>query len=334
MGSANRVKLGLAGVACAVGLVVSVVPNAAHALSCAGNVPYAPWPDQADVPTDARLWGYPAENTRLLGPSGEVVPMDALAFRYAELSSARALASILVPRDSLEPNARYTVDVDYGGGNEPWRVSFVTGAGPAGLAPVPPTLLSSEQGMGSFFDSSRASRWLTLQFEGVRERGLILIGDTADRDRGGLPELPSIDQFLVDDTTLPLETLLEGPRLEWASTNESLSLGRSDCLIWPDGAGDALDARFGLFDLAGNFSGWVDVLLELPSAAEAQAVADAQRGTAADSNVLQGRPSACSMTSTPAGGAGSLGALTLSLGLVALELRRLRRRSRVMAPAI
>ena len=328
MRNVARVKRGGAIAACAVGVVVGVVPDTANALSCAGNLPNAPWPDQADVPTDARLWGYPGDRTRLLGPSNEVVPLDERAFRFADIGASRSLASILVPRERLQPNARYTVEVDGGGEYDPWRVCFVTGGGPGGPAPAPPTLLSTEPTMGAYFEGGPVSRWLTLEFEGIRERGLILIGDTNDVDQGALDELPAIEDFFVSDTTLRLETLLDGPTLDWASTNESLSVGRSDCLVWPSGAGDALDARFGVFDLAGNFSGWVELPLELPSAAEAQAVVDARREAAANENVLQGRPSACAMTPASTEGPRALGAWSVALGVAGLALRRSRRARR------
>lgn len=50
-----------------------------------------------------------------------------------------------------------------------------------------------------------------------------------------------------------------------------------DCGVWPPYASDSELGRFGVLDLAGNFSGWASVPLELPSLADAQAAAVAER---------------------------------------------------------
>jgi hypothetical protein len=105
--------------------------------------------------------------------------------------------------------------------------------------------------------------------------------------------------------------------------------------IWPEGAPDALNGRFGSVDLAGNFSGWADVPLEIPSQAEAQAAvadelaeqaeaeAEAERVAAANRAMLAERPStgACAAAPVRAGRASGLASLALVLA-AALRRRR------------
>ena len=144
--------------------------------------------------------------------------------------------------------------------------------------PAPRTLLSSERQIGSSGD-----RWVDLYFQGVPERGLILFGISRDPALGSPSEPTSVENFFVDDPTLPLEEIQEGPTVEWTADDEQwVSAGIGLCRLWPNGAPDILNARFAALDIAGNFSGWAEVPLEIPSAAEAQVVADAERAAWAE----------------------------------------------------
>ncbi|HTV18948.1 MAG TPA: hypothetical protein VMG12_09765, partial [Polyangiaceae bacterium] len=75
-------------------------------------------------------------------------------------------------------------------------------------------------------------------------------------------------------------------------------------LVGPSGGvvSDTASGRFGVLDLAGNFSGWVSVPLELPSLAEVDAAVaeehlagEAEGNVQSSLNVQQGRPPACSL---------------------------------------
>ena len=327
-------KSGLAGIGCAaLGVSLAVIPGTAHALSCATNMLTAPAPDQANVPTNALLWGYSLAYTRLLGPSGEVIPLDERALRVAQLDQHRGVVPILVPRGDLQPNTRYTIEVDHAGPGVD-RSEFITGAGPAGEPPAPPTLIASEPVIGLSWSSASVMRWVSLEFQSIRERGLILIGISVDPARGGTPEVASVESIFVDDTSLPEEAILEGPTVEWASQDDWVSAGIADCATWPEGAPDAVNGRFGTFDLAGNFSGWADVSLEIPSLAEAEAgtataraeqaeaAAEAERVAAANRALLADQPSGGACAAAPARAGGGSGLASLALVLAAALRRR------------
>lgn len=321
-------RWGLAGAACAIGAVMAVAPGTAHALSCATNYLRVPLAGQDNVPIDTLLWGYSLGNTRLLGPSGEVVPLVERALIVAWYGASRGTVPILVPESDLQPDARYKIEVDWKGDYPLERSEFVTGPGPASAPPAPPALVGAEAQIGTFWASSALARWQNLQFQGVSERGQILIGDPG---LGELGSITSIEGLLVDGPP-SAETVAEAPVVQWVSVGDALSVGFTDCALWPDGAPDTLPARFGALDLAGNFSGWVDVPLELPSAAEAQAAADAQAAVnAADAREAESIAAAnrakiaahsqgngCAMAPAPGRGCGAFAALGLALGLVAV----------------
>lgn len=303
------------------GGVASVAPGTAWALSCAGDFGRRPDTGAVDVPTNALLWGYAAPRDRLLGPSGEAVEVDALELAVGDVGFA-----ILVPRAELLPNADYTIVR----GDSIERIPFRTSSGPATSPPPLPVFLGSETGTGSTWLGSPA-RYQTLDFDGLAEGDLGLLGDIStarDGDAGALDTLASIRELLRPRAEPT------GPVVEWLSDHEPFTIGETDCSTWPAGAADRQDARFGTFDVAGNFSGWIDVPLELPSREEAQAEADRARAErdleqaeAARQNIQEPRSAASCSTAAPVGpgNAGSLAWLSSSLGLLAAVARRRRR---------
>jgi hypothetical protein len=285
-------------------------------LECATNFVTAPEVDDSNVPTDTLLWGYAAEKTRLLGPSGNVVATDERKLPTAlEGGGGLGTLPVLIPREPLEPNADYTIEID-GSGDQapPRRIVFSTGAGPTDAAPPLPLLLSSEPRTGVDYYGAFRAVSLTFDFDGI------LIGDT-----GQLGEVASIDAlFAQADAALadPNDEAL--PKIQWISRSESLFVGIAACGVWPLGAADSELGRFGVLDRAGNFSGWVSVPLDLPSRADAEAEREAQRNL----NVQQGRPSACSLGLPGGNGAGERsrgGLFALAVGLAVTGARRARR---------
>lgn len=253
--------------------LIAVAPGTAHALTCGTNTVNAYPLGQEDVPTNTLLWGYSAATARLLGPAGEAIPMEERALVIGGYLGTRWTVSVLVPDSILQPNARYTVEIESGNDEPLTRHEFVTAAGPASTTPAVPTLVSTEPHVGTFWSSLTPARWTELQFQDIRREGLIVIGiaDAAEGDAHA--SLATLEDILIDGPP-SAEAIAQAPLVQWISDGDFLSVGITDCVLWPDGAPDTLTSRFGTLDLAGNFSGWVDVPLELPSAAEAQAVAD------------------------------------------------------------
>jgi hypothetical protein len=311
-----------------------LAPGTARALQCATNFVSVPEAEQSNVPTDTLLWGYARNQTRLLGPSGNVVATDERKLPIAAWSGVPGIFPVLVPREPLEPNASYTIEIDDRGDSAPpQHIVFTTGAGPAGMAPELPVLLSSESVANLSYYEGSIDRFVSLRFEFEG----ILIGDT-----GQLGDIATIDAlFEQGDANLvgPFGGA-EGrfdedlPMIQWVSRNESMSAGISPCGVWPPGASDYALGRFGVLDLAGNFSGWASVPLELPSLAEAEAAAQEQAAAELEVrrtlNVQQGRPSACSLglpgVNDPAPTERRrIEWLALAVGLVAAGARRARR---------
>jgi hypothetical protein len=328
---------------CAIGAIIGVAPGTAHAVSCITNELRVPAPGQVNVPTDTLLWGYPGSATRLLGPAGEVIPMEeARKLLVAAPGSLLQYNSILVPKSNLEPEARYTIEVNWYASwfpeYPPEFIEFSTGPGPAGSPPSQPMLVSSEEGgIGTHHNSCIPARWSYLEFLGIAERGLILLGYAGEGERERVSTITSVRDLLVESPP-SAEGIDDGPVAQWVSQGDWVIAGPSDCSTWPDGAPDSLTARFGAFDLAGNFSGWVDVPVALPSEAEAQAAADALCAEANAAAVEADRVAAanlarlaeasqdkgCAVAPGPVRGARGFAAFALALGLAGVA-RRARR---------
>ena len=172
----------------------------------------------------------------------------------------------------------------------------------------------------------------TVEFEGVAEHPLALIGDipsSAVGDGPGDREAPvSLRELIGDDSRD--EPRRSGLLPDWVSRSGSLTVGVGDCVSWPPGAADRQDARFAVFDLAGNLSTWVDVPIALPSREEAQAVADAERAiveaeraSAAERNIQE--PRSCSVSRPDPEGERVPAWLALGIGLAIATRRALRR---------
>jgi len=265
---------------CALGLaafawVMGVTAGTAHALTCSVNsVNYFPL-NQQNVPTNTLLWGY-SSSARLLGPAGEVVPTEERALVVGGWMSTRWTIPVLVPNSALQPGARYTIEIDSESDDPVEPIEFVTADGPASTPPAPPALIASEPHAGTTWVGFTPVRWTNLRFQDISGHGLILIGDPgASSENDPLSSVTSLEDLLIDGPASEA-AFAEAPMVQWLSETDDLAVGIADCTLWPDGAPDTLTGRFATLDLAGNFSGWTEVPVQLPSAAEAQAAADEQ----------------------------------------------------------
>jgi hypothetical protein len=313
------------GTAFAVASAVLSLPDPAYALSCDERIPRFPQADAAGVPTNTILWGYGRSSyERLLGPNGDVVPVERRSVPIANSLGTGSFAyPVLVPIDPLAPDTRYTLVYDSYTPRPPdaepliGQAVFTTGTGPSLVAPPLPVVLGAESLAGQGWGGP--VRYISLD---IAHQGLLLA------DIGGLGDVTSIDDLFLADTTLALYDAVAGNGIEWVTTEQALGVGPSDCGYWPSGAADRQNARLGVLDLAGNFSGWVDVELELPSVQEAQAAAEADTAAAYDRTYGErdGRPPVCTFTPSRSGGSSGAGAwLTLAVAGLLHATRRYRR---------
>jgi len=303
------------------------VTGTARGLSCATNRFTSPEDGARDVPTNTLLWGYGQYDTtpagRLLGPDG-AVPIDERSFPTLSSASSGLEVPVMVPRSELQPNTRYRF-VMTGAMSEddgpPFVTTFTTGAGPARRTPPLPELLSVETDTSTPRDtfSGGLERWLKLDF--ARHPG-ILIGDG-----GHALEVTSADDLLLrEQADLEYELAPDARAVPWVTASTTLAVGMSFCMLWPDSHAERVDARFGVLDLAGNFSGWSAATeLVLPSQEEAEAAAAAHREAFPES-AEQG--ASCALGRARSSSA-SLSVWALALGLLAHARRRRSWRSRV-----
>lgn len=307
--------------------LTALVPGTARALTCATNWVRAPEDGAVGVPTNTLLWGFDFSyasssvlSTRLLGPSGPVQ----LEQRYLPVyvsGEQKSQIPVLVPATELAPNTRYSIE------GRDSRSSFVTASGAAEQAPALPELLSSAPAV------SEVSRGRRLEFSHAG----ILIGDASE----ALGAVTSLSDLLLQAPDLPdggagtFLDLPDAPAARWLTTDATLTVGAGGCTVWPDYDLERVPARFGAFDLAGNFSGWLDVpdlALATPEEVElaiaeqriqAEAVSEDSPGN------FQKRRSAdilsCAFPSpTPSPGNGALAVLALVPLFISVARRRLR----------
>lgn len=319
------------------------LPGTARALSCGPSHVNAPADEATGVPTNTLLWGFGQYEAmpqgRLFGPDGEV-PLDERSLPFARDTLSVSRMPVLVPRFELQPNTRYQFLMDGVSPDAdevpPFQVDFTTGAGPSRSVPAVPALLSSES--GSFVETTRSGyqvveRWLDLQFQ---QHAGILIGDA-----GELATVTSLAELLLPAPSASERERAPGERaLYWVTTREEMSVGVGSCLIWPDTAQDRREARFGLLDLAGNFSGWSEPLtLTLPFPEEADAPAPTESTDAPPIDVAAplpapapARSSGCAL-SLPGSPTAPGSWLALGVALACARLRRSALRRGVAAPA-
>jgi hypothetical protein len=321
-----------------VALVVTGVHAAAgtaRATTCANNVFQAPAPDAVDVPTNTLLWAYGrfggASRARLIGPAGEVPTTE----RFVPVAIALGLGTnfpVVVPEAELEANTEYEIEFDYTDVFDvvtTERVSFTTGSGPSTSTPPPPELTRSEPGAGQGFLGT--SRYLHLE---LAHSGILIadsggaLGDIDSAEDLWLPEGAGFESIALRSTT---------PVVRWVTTSNELWVGLGECLVWSETAAERESARFGVLDLAGNFSGWTEPSeLELPSATEAASLIAAEEAAATPPVIppgaandiqtveLRDRSTGCTLGSVGSSGHQRVWSLTALGAALAVAVRRRR----------
>lgn len=219
----------------------------AGALSCARDEELRlPRDGEREVPLNTLIWGgWPGAQVSLRGPEGVVASERRLvpAAGYAERNSG---IPVLIPLEPLQPNTVYTVEESSG---PSLSRQFTTGESIDDEPPAPLALIGSTAAPGQ----------LVLDFA---------VDDVLAGELGATSApFASLEDVLLPanfgDGYRALEA--DAPVFRWLTPEPSLHLiSGAYCSNWPR-SGYAVQARFGTFDLAGNFSGWTDVPdLEVP----------------------------------------------------------------------
>jgi hypothetical protein len=216
----------------------------AVAISCwPGEELSLPRDGDRDVPLNALIWGGWPTRVVLRGPDG-VVAGERRRIPAPGGAQEGPGFPVFIPDEPLLPNTVYTVEE----GDRPRTRQFTTGDAIDDEAPAPVVLVNRSEAPGS----------LTLDF-------------AADDILAGELSAVSAPFTSIEDVLLPVNfdgyraIDAEEPVFEWLQPEPTLRLLVGGfCANWRAPVYTP-EARFGTFDLAGNFSGWTDVPdLEVP----------------------------------------------------------------------
>ncbi len=326
----------------------STLSRSASALTCGTNDILAPAHGATNVPTNTLIWAHGgADRTHLVSDTGEVPVEERFLPVAMELGAAvpppTAYVPLLRPLQDLEPDSRYSVvlDLDQDGdgkvdGTE--SITFETGSGPTTEPPRPARLMSNTPGASRSGEGPYTlDRWVELEFEHAG----ILIGDSS-RELGDVASIHDVSE--ASGSSRAWREVAPGtPLVRWMSMDPTVSAGFGPCIVWPERPWPEVDlprqsARFGVMDLAGNFSGWSsDIVLELPSlaaaeqmAAEAEADRQAEREAALPGSQRSSKDHNCALgVATPREHRGSI---VTALGMALIAARRRFGNSRLPHP--
>lgn len=242
--SAHRRQRGLQ-LACAVttaALSCTIAPAAADACECVIH-PALVRPSSQDsvVPTNTKIWlegstvdAMECGAEALTDSSNVPIPVD--RHELSATNGAYAEAVVLIPQQPLIEGESYALSCELYG--QPVEETFTVTA-PAD--DVPPVVLDVSIGdlesAGSEFDSCGDTDFAEVQ---VQHDGAVIVLDIAGQS-----------QLEPTDPTGSVADVFAGDRLIVGGE----VCGRDHNWDFDDD-GDATDVRFGVFDLAGNFSGW------------------------------------------------------------------------------
>lgn len=246
----RRIILAASGAASAV-VGVLMPAERAEALSCGchgATLVLAPKPGATDVPIDAFIWSVDAYSAPYYGEVTELALVSAageqIELEQRELMVGDAGLLIGIPVETLAPDTLYQAFSCSNGVCDRILTEFTTGTSTDEDAPPPPSRGETESyltsGVGLFSCGRQRALALGFDHEGI------LVAD-------------------LGDAQLDVETL--SGSVTAATTDERLFVGVGLCEDrWPGDEDDPLPARFGVFDVSGNFSGWTEPEpLELPS---------------------------------------------------------------------
>jgi hypothetical protein len=218
-------------------------PATARACSCIGLEMLAPADGQRDVPRNTKLWvvghGFPSSAFTLTGPGGDIpVSVERLNPQTARQRW------VITPTFELTGNSSYELAVCNPFGPPENRCSKLTrfdvGTGRA-EQPAPPT----ERRRSTLYregqsDSCGPSSTRMVKFE-VDWDGLLLLADIEGANR-----------FPTD----PLDVLSTAISDRDYARAGGFHLGKGSCVFQPWPGKDTAQVRFGVVNLAGQFSGW------------------------------------------------------------------------------
>jgi MYXO-CTERM domain-containing protein len=232
------------------GLAASLAPRVAQACSCGPPYLQEPRPGATDVPVNTKIWYLPpgpriGATFRLEGPAGDAA-MDMTVVSPGARFAPFTGGFVFTPRQPLTPGAtyRFLVCVD---GNCQGDQGFTVGSRRLDSAALPRELSRQPLFISGDPRSScgpAAIQLINFKFEWD---GIALLADV-DGDNHFSP-------VTFQDLLLHTATRAAGQGL-----NGELGLGLAPCSDWPrDASGNPVlnpRLRFGVLDIAGNFSGW------------------------------------------------------------------------------
>jgi hypothetical protein len=233
--------------------LATMPPSVVWACSCAWLETEALFPadGQQDVPINARIWvggglywpepGDAEHRLALLDGDGAIVEVQ-----YSELTGYNDLIAVMTPTSPLQAGGSYEVWAD---GDEVLG-RFTVGTDSDTAPPAVPAEIDREASASARVPGMASSC-------GPSDVVDLTLEDT------GLVYVANIEGVEGPDTTA-----LSGESSDLAPAPE-LRLGSAGCTwSWPDAApGASTTVRWGVFDLAGNFSGWSEpISVSIPPA--------------------------------------------------------------------
>lgn len=219
----------------AVAVALTVAPGVARACSCGSDFSVL-WPemDATAVPLNTRVWVAQPWEFELSEPRLRPVGVeDSLGFLVSAIDTREGPLTVLTPDMPLAPDTAYELVDCLEGICDRVVARFTTGAAADGEAPSLPSETDRDGGADPRgLSSCGKSKWASVE---LSAEGLLVM---------------EIGGGSLDPATLSGGTTI-------ATLDPSITVGVGACYTgWPDADERALPVRYGVFDVAGNFSGW------------------------------------------------------------------------------
>jgi hypothetical protein len=241
-------------------LAVFLAAGRASATSIEPIDPIVPADGDVDVPTNTLLWGDHLGSDRdsessvlkLVGPAG-VVPLTVSVLNVRAHFNGGVL--VYTPQVELRPFTAYTIEAGVQSGRVGEEVdvvfnryTFSTGAGPALSAPPLPTV--------SFGVTASSSEESEAALGSGRQARILAV------DSGTPSEVAVLEDLMLEPEEMHTLGARPESTLEVLTDDVESGLSRNPSYWVPSRLSGLQPVRYGVFDAAGNFSGWVETQAE------------------------------------------------------------------------
>lgn len=245
---AARFRAGVLGGVLLASALAVLAPRSARACSCVRIDLLEPRDGSSDVPTNAKIWYVPTTEIdgttyRLVGPAGDVA-VDAASF-VADFPSPAFTGWVFTPRAPLTPGARYRFHVCRTPDSCVAGEGFTVGTRRAEAASLPTVLSRKATYIPGVLNSSCGPNPVRIVDFSFAWDGIVLLWDVDGKNTFSATNL--------------------GPLLRYGMSRRlyefvmGVPIGSSFCTEWPSVPympKPEAQVRFGVLDVAGNFSGW------------------------------------------------------------------------------